>query len=119
MRSWIDTRRFVPLRVEKYLSSGLLARRIDTIRVANDDEGRPIPANLTVRGVRDRDVLDRAPAWVLIGLDPDDALVVFERDRPVGNGEDEGAIGALIVFPAAVRLLERARGAFLRTPRRR
>jgi len=53
VRSWIDARRLVPLRVEKYLSSGRLARRIDTTRVANDDEGRPIPANLTVRSGRD------------------------------------------------------------------
>jgi Outer membrane lipoprotein-sorting protein len=49
VRSWIDTGRLVPLRVEKYLPSGQLARRIDTIRVAADDKGRPIPADLTVR----------------------------------------------------------------------
>ena len=49
VRSWIDPRRFVPMRVEKYLLSGKLARRIDTTRVANDDNGRPIPANLAVR----------------------------------------------------------------------
>ena len=48
VRSWIDVRRLVPLRVEKYLSSGRLARRIETARVANDDKGRPIPANLTI-----------------------------------------------------------------------
>ena len=47
-RSWIDTRRTVPLRVEKYLASGRLARRIDTTRVASD-EGHSVPANLTVR----------------------------------------------------------------------
>ena len=52
VRTWIDRRRHVPLRVEKYQSSGRLARRIDTTRVANDDKGRPIPANLTVRGPR-------------------------------------------------------------------
>ena len=48
-RSWIDPRRLVPLRVEKYLASGRLARRIDTTRVASDDQGHPLPANLTVR----------------------------------------------------------------------
>ena len=48
-RSWIDLRRLVPLRVEKYLASGQLARRIDTTRVASDDQGHPLPANLTVR----------------------------------------------------------------------
>jgi hypothetical protein len=53
VRSWIDARRLVPLRVEKFLASGQLARRIDTTRVASDDKGRPIPANLTVRGTRE------------------------------------------------------------------
>ena len=48
VRSWVDPKRLVPMRVEKYLSSGRLARRIETTRVANDDKGRPIPANLTV-----------------------------------------------------------------------
>ena len=52
VRSWIDTKRFVPMRVEKYTSSGKVARRIDTTRVVNDDKGRPIPANLTIHGSR-------------------------------------------------------------------
>jgi hypothetical protein len=52
VRSWIDSRRRVPLRVEKYLPSGQLARRIDTTRVATDDKGRSIPADLTVRDPR-------------------------------------------------------------------
>jgi hypothetical protein len=50
VRSWIDLRRRVPLRVEKYLPSGQLARRIETTRVVTDDKGRSIPADLTVRG---------------------------------------------------------------------
>src|SRR5205823_6351089 len=49
VRSWIDVKRLVPLRVEKYLASGQLARRIETTRVAKDDKDRPIPASLTVR----------------------------------------------------------------------
>ena len=51
VRSWIDTRRLVPLRVEKYSGSGQLLRRIDTTRVVSD-AGHHIPANLTVRGAR-------------------------------------------------------------------
>jgi hypothetical protein len=51
VRSWIDVRRLVPLRVEKYDSSGQLLRRIDTTRTAADD-GHPIPTNLTVSGAR-------------------------------------------------------------------
>ena len=58
VRSWIDSRRLVPLRVEKYLPSGQLARRIDTTRVATDDKGRSIPADLTVRGLREDSVTD-------------------------------------------------------------
>jgi hypothetical protein len=52
VRSWIDPRRFVPLRVEKYMPGGRLTRRIDTTRVATDDKGRFIPASLTVHGLR-------------------------------------------------------------------
>ncbi len=50
VRSWIDVKRLVPLRVEKYSPAGKLVRRIDTTRVMNDDEGKPVPAKLTVRG---------------------------------------------------------------------
>ncbi len=53
VRTWVDTRRLVPLRVEKYTGAGKLARRIDTTAVHLDDKGRPIPANLTVRGPGD------------------------------------------------------------------
>ena len=49
VKSWIDTRRMVPLRVEKYSEAGKLVRRIDTTRVVSD-AGHPIPANLSVHG---------------------------------------------------------------------
>jgi hypothetical protein len=58
VRSWIDPRRLVPLRVEKYLPSGQLGRRIETTRVATDDKGRFIPADLTVRGPGENSVTD-------------------------------------------------------------
>jgi hypothetical protein len=48
VKSWIDVRRMVPLRVEKFSGSGQSARRIDTTRVAAVD-GRSLPANLLVR----------------------------------------------------------------------
>jgi hypothetical protein len=51
VRSWIDDRRLVPLRVEKYDTSGQLLRRIDTTRVVAD-AGHHIPANLEVSGAR-------------------------------------------------------------------
>ena len=50
VKSWIDAKRHVPMRVEKYSSSGNLVRRIDTTKVVTDDRRRAIPANLTVRG---------------------------------------------------------------------
>ncbi|HYR57075.1 MAG TPA: outer membrane lipoprotein-sorting protein, partial [Chthoniobacteraceae bacterium] len=52
VRTWVDARRLVPMRIEKYLASGQLARRIETTNVAADDLRRPIPANLAVRGSR-------------------------------------------------------------------
>lgn len=52
VRTWVDLRRMVPMRIEKYLPSGALARRIDTTRVATDDRQRQIPSDLTVSGAR-------------------------------------------------------------------
>jgi hypothetical protein len=49
VRSWVDTKRMVPLRVEKYLPSGQLARRIETTRVVPQGSHGNLPANLTVR----------------------------------------------------------------------
>jgi len=49
VRSWIDTKRLAPMRIEKYSGSGQLLRRIDTTRVVAD-AGHFIPANLAVRG---------------------------------------------------------------------
>jgi hypothetical protein len=49
VRSWIDPKRRVPLRIEKYLPSGALARTLETTRVAKDDTDRPVPASFVVR----------------------------------------------------------------------
>ncbi len=49
VRSWIDTKRMVPLKVEKYLASGQLSRQVTTTRVAKDDTDRPVPASVTVQ----------------------------------------------------------------------
>jgi hypothetical protein len=49
VRAWIDTRRLIPLRIEKYSAAGRLMRRIDTTRVARDEQDRFIPGSLTVR----------------------------------------------------------------------
>ena len=49
VRSWIDMKRIVPLRVEKYSASGQLVKRIDTTRVAEDDTDRKVPASFIVQ----------------------------------------------------------------------
>ena len=58
VRSWIDPRRMVPLRIEKYSSSGALVRRIDVERIAPDEKHHPIPANLVVHGPRKNSVTE-------------------------------------------------------------
>ena len=58
VRSWIDPRRFVPMRIEKYSSSGELVRRIDITRVARDEKHNPIPGSLTVHGPRKNSVTE-------------------------------------------------------------
>ena len=58
VRTWVDPLRLVPLRVEKYLASGQMARRIETTRVVTEDNHRHIPANLTVRGLRAESVTE-------------------------------------------------------------
>lgn len=49
VKSWIDTDKLVPMRVEKYASTGHPALRLDTTRVANDDDGKPVAATLVAR----------------------------------------------------------------------
>ena len=58
VRSWIDPQRFVPMRIEKYSSSGELVRRIDVTRVARDEKHHPIPASLNVHGPRKNSVTE-------------------------------------------------------------
>jgi hypothetical protein len=48
VRSWIDTNRMIPLRVEKYDASGKTITRIDTNRVLTDEKGRNLPADMTI-----------------------------------------------------------------------
>jgi len=51
VRTWIDPRRLVPLRIEKYDASGRILRRINTTRVILDRD-EFIPANLSVESSR-------------------------------------------------------------------
>ncbi len=52
VRSWVDTDRLVPLRVEKFQGSGKPVRRIVTTLVTKEDNGQHIPANLDVQDLR-------------------------------------------------------------------
>lgn len=73
VRSWIDPRRFVPMRIEKYSSSGELVRRIDITRVARDEKHHPIPASLTVHGSRKNSVTEFNGARIDQDVDLTDA----------------------------------------------
>jgi outer membrane lipoprotein-sorting protein len=48
VHTWVDPRRYVPLRIEKYDASGRLLRRITTTRVLLDGN-ESVPANLSVQ----------------------------------------------------------------------
>jgi hypothetical protein len=48
VRSWIDPKKMVPMRIEKFVG-GQMVRRIETTRVAEDDTDRPVPASLSVQ----------------------------------------------------------------------
>jgi hypothetical protein len=52
VRSWVDTKRVVPMRIEKYLSSGTAARRIEAVAVNKDDTNRNIPSSMTVQDLQ-------------------------------------------------------------------
>ncbi len=49
VRSWIDPKKMVPLRVEKFNRAGQLVRRITTTKVAKDDTRRHVAASFTVQ----------------------------------------------------------------------
>jgi outer membrane lipoprotein-sorting protein len=51
VHTWVDPRRFVPLRIEKYDASGKVVRRVNTTRILLDG-GDSIPANLSIQGPR-------------------------------------------------------------------
>ena len=92
MRSWIDPQRFVPLRIEKYSSSGELVRRIDVTRVARDEKHNPIPASLTVHGPRKNSVTEFNGARI-------DQDVNF-TDADFTPAGDFAMIGQLYLFTA-------------------
>ena len=83
VRSWVDSRRFIPLRIEKYLASGQLAQRIDTSNVVTDDIGRQVPANLTVRDSRKNSTTELDGSLIKHDIRFDDAEFTPEALRQV------------------------------------
>ena len=57
VRTWVDPRRLVPLRIEKYDASGKVLRRINTTRVLLDGD-ESIPANLSAQSPRGTTEID-------------------------------------------------------------
>lgn len=49
VRSWIDSRRMIPLRIEKYQKSGNLACRMTPTRIVRAENGQHVPASLLVQ----------------------------------------------------------------------
>ncbi len=58
VRSWVDTDRLVPLRVEKFLSPDKPVRRMETTHVTKEDNGQHIPANLDVQDLRKNSITE-------------------------------------------------------------
>jgi len=58
VRSWVDPDRFVPLRVEKFASSGKPIRRIETIRITKEASGQHIPASMTVQDLQKNSITE-------------------------------------------------------------
>ena len=49
VKCWVDPKKLVAMRVEKYDKAGKLACKIETDKVARDDNNRHTPVNMTVR----------------------------------------------------------------------
>ncbi len=58
VRTWVDTKRLVPLRIEKYNAAGQVTRRIDSGRIVTDDIGRHVPTGLSVTDPRTQSVTE-------------------------------------------------------------
>ncbi len=58
IRTWVDVRRLVPLRIEKHNAAGKVILRIDSGRVVTDDISRYVPSGLTVTDLRSNSVTE-------------------------------------------------------------
>ena len=87
VRTWVDVEHMVPMRVEKYLASGKVGLRIETTRTSKD-EGKRVPANLTVQSTRPGSVT------ILEGASIDHDVVYDERTFTIEGLKDMKAPGA-------------------------
>jgi Outer membrane lipoprotein-sorting protein len=58
VRTWVDARRLVPLRIEKYNTAGQVTRRIDSGRIVTDDIQRHVPTGLTVSNLQKNSITE-------------------------------------------------------------
>ena len=68
VKSWIDSKRMVPLRVEKYGKDGRLVKRIETTRVHRDESGRYVPATMEVRKAGSSSVTELEGSKIKVGV---------------------------------------------------
>ena len=91
VKSWVDPLRLVPLRIEKYDTSGKIVRRINTTRITLDG-GDSLPADLKVYGSRGS-VTQIAGSRIKRGLSYADTEFTPEGlkllNAPPGSGSSE------------------------------
>jgi outer membrane lipoprotein-sorting protein len=91
VKSWVDPLRLVPLRIEKYDTSGKVVRRINTTRISLDG-GDSLPADLKVYGSRGS-VTQIAGSRIKRGLSYADTEFtpegLKELNAPPGSGSSE------------------------------
>jgi Outer membrane lipoprotein-sorting protein len=91
VKSWVDPLRLVPLRIEKYDTSGKVVRRINTTRISLDG-GDSLPADLKVYGSRSS-VTQIAGSRIKRGLSYADTEFtpegLKELNAPPGSGSSE------------------------------
>jgi len=91
VRSWVDTGRLVPLRVEKFAGNANPIRRIETTRVTKEDSGQHIPANMTVQDLRKNSITELEGSRLNARVnyqDQDftvDAMKEIKKSKPAGD----------------------------------
>lgn len=91
VRSWVDTERLVPLRIEKFAGAGKPVRRIETTRVTKEESGQHIPANMTVQDLRKNSITELEGSRLNARVNYSaadftvDAMKDVKKSKPAGN----------------------------------